>query len=231
MSAIGLVLQIAYRLRRHFWLGWPLSRWLGLLQVVAMLWLLLHWRTLSWPVVLLALVFVVYLLVLFWAGRQRYVRFVSLTDSEAVEFRGHGAEADDPPPPLSIQEMVPVRASGWFTVEGESQYYVDIEADFETVGTREHIVLGRVYPSRFLLFGQWPKPEMGWWYVFFEPHMIREMRLGHLHFGARPLLALRVIYAPDEETQQSVYLVFEETLALHRVWDDLLLDAPPAAAA
>jgi signal peptidase I len=229
LSAIGLVLQIAYRLRRHFWLGWPLSRWLGFLLVVTILWMLLRWRTLSWPVVLLALVFLAYVLVLFWAGRQRYVRFVSLTDGEVVKFEGQGAEVDDPPVPLSIQEMVPVRASGWFTVEGERQFYVDVEADFETVGTREHIVLGRVHPSRFLLFGQWPKSEMGWWYVFFEPRMIREMRLGHLHFGIRPHLALRVVYTPDEEIRQSVYLVFEETLALRRVWDDLLLDAPPAA--
>jgi hypothetical protein len=228
LSAIGLVLQIAYRLRRHFWLGWPLSRWLGLLLVLAMLWLLLRWRTLSWPVALLVFVFLAYVLVLFWAERKRYVRFVSVTGSESIEFPGQDAEVNDPPPPLRIQETVPVRASGWFTVEGASQYYVDVEADFETVGTREHIVLGRVHPSRFLLFGQWPRAEMGWWYVFFEPRMIREMRLGYLHFGARPHLALRVVYAPDEETRQSVYLVFEETMALRRVWDDLLLDTPPA---
>jgi hypothetical protein len=232
LSAIGLGFQIVYRLRRHLWLGWPLSRWLGFLLVVTILWQLIRWRSLSWQVIVLAVVYLVYVLVLAWTGRQGYVRFTVLSGTGPVADASNPLENEpSPPPPLGAQEMVPVRASGWFSVEGESQYYLDVEADFETVGTREHIVLGRVHSSRFLLFGQWPKYELGWWYIFFEPRMIQDVCLGHLHFGLRPRLALRVIYAPDAETRQTAYLTFDDTVTLRRVWDDLLLDAPEGAAA
>ncbi|MGD9316202.1 MAG: hypothetical protein PVG56_05135 [Anaerolineae bacterium] len=225
MSATGLILQFAYCLRRHFWLAWPLSRWLGLLLVAVVVWALIRWRPFPWMALIPAGFYLAYLLMLTWAQRQGYLRFEPLT-GEAGEGE-HAALQTGSPPPLGIQEMAPARASGWFTVEGKDQYYVDIEADFETVGTREHIVLGRVHPSRFLLFGQWPTYEMGWWYIFFEPGMIQDMRLGRLHFGAQPHLALRVLYAPNGETKEAAYLTFDDAVVLRRVWDDLMQDAPP----
>ena len=225
MSATGLILQFAYRLRRHFWLAWPLSRWLGLLLVAVVVWALIRWRPFPWMALIPAGLYLAYLLMLTWAQRQGYLRFELLT-GEAGEGE-HAALQTGSPPPLGVQEMAPARASGWFTVEGKDQYYVDIEADFETVGTREHIVLGRVHPSRFLLFGQWPTYEMGWWYIFFEPGMIQDMRLGRLHFGAQPHLALRVLYAPNGETKEAAYLTFDDAVVLRRVWDDLMQDAPP----
>ncbi len=221
MSATGVILQLSYRLRRHLLLGWSLARWLGFLLAVAALWALTRWWSYPWPAVALAVVLLVQALSLAWAGRQGYVRFVALTEPDSL------LGDTSSPPPLGDQELVPTRASGWFTVEGQNQYYVDIEADVETVGTREHIVLGRVRPSRFLWLGQWPQEELGWWYIFFQPSMIQEVCLGRLYFGARPQLALRVCYAPDENTRQKVYLTFNDRLALRRVWDDLLLDAPP----
>ncbi len=223
MSISGLILQLAYRLRRHFWGGWPLSRWLGLLLVAIIIWALIRWRVYPWPTAIPAALYLAYLLVLAWAGRRRYVRFQPLAGAENP-LDGPGALA-----PLGVQEMVPVRASGWFTVEGQTQYFVDVEADFETVGTREHIVLGRIHPSRFLLLGRWPSYECGWWYIFFQPSMIQNLRRGHLHFGTRPVLALRVTYAPDAETRQEVYLTFNDDQALRRVWDDLALDATRTA--
>ena len=222
LSAIGLVFQIAYRLRRHLWLGWPLSRWLGTLLIMSILWQLIRWRSLSWQVIVLAALFLIYILVLVWAGRQGYVRFADLSSTEEDNLLGNAPR----PPPLGIQEMVSTQASGWFAVEGEDRYYLDIEADYQTVSTREHMVLGRVHPSSFILFGKWPQGEFGWWYIFFEPRIIRDVCLGYLHFGLRPQLALRVIYAPDAETQQAVYLTFEDTTALRQVRDDLLLDVP-----
>ena len=219
MSSPGLILQIAYRLRRHFWGGWPLSRWFGLGFVVAILWALIRWRAFPWPATIPAALYLAYLLVLTWAGRQQYVRFHPL-EGTGTPLANPGAV-----PPLGVQEMVPVRATGWFTVEGQTQYFVDVEADIETVGTREHIVLGRIHPSRFLLLGQWPRYEHGWWYIFFQPAMIRELRLGHLHCGPRPQRALRVLYAPDEQARQAVYLVFEDGEALQRVWHDLAQDS------
>jgi hypothetical protein len=123
--------------------------------------------------------------------------------------------------------MVPVRASGQFVVQQKTQHFVDVEADFETVGTREHIVLGRVHPSRFLLLGRWPSEDLGWWYIFFEPQMIRDMMVGHLHHGPLPSLAIRIVYEPDPETQQAAYLSSGDASILHRIWNDLLIDAPP----
>ena len=152
-------------------------------------------------------------------GRQQYIRFRPL--------EGGGPPLENPGslPSLGVQEMVPVRATGWFTVEGKTQYYVDVEADIETVGTREHIVLGRIHPSRFLLLGRWPRHEHGWWYIFFQPAMIRDLRLGHLHFGPHPRQALRILYAADEQNRQAVYLSFAGDQALQRVWEDLTQDA------
>jgi hypothetical protein len=171
-----------------------------------------------WLTVLLGLLFLGHAALLTWAARQRHVHFEAAPILEVL--------AHDAGDALAKEELVPVRASGWFTVEGKDQFFMDIEADFETVGTREHIILGRVYPSRFLLLGRWPKYEQGWWYVFFQPDMIREMKVGYLHFGSRPHGAIRVVYAPDEETKQTIYLSSEDAAALRRVLDDLRLDAP-----
>ena len=225
MSTIGLVLKLTYRLRRYFWLGWSLARWWGLLLAVLVVWALIRWWPHPWLAAILGLLLLAYVAVLVWAARLRFVRFETMPNGQYLL---HGAP---PSPPLRTQELVPVRASGWFTVEGQSQYYVDIEADFETVGTREHIILGRVHPSRFLLFGVWPKQELGWWYIFVQPTMIRQIDLGHLHFGRRSQLVLRVIYAPGEDAPQAAYLTFKDTTALRRVWDNLLLDAPEAVVA
>lgn len=224
MSIIGLILQLAYRLRRHFWLGWSLARWWGLLLVVVGLWAVIRWWPYPWPAVVPGGLLLALVAILAWAGRQGYVRFENTPAAQSL------LQETPSPPPLRCQELVPIRASGWFTVEGEDQYYVDLEADFETVGTREHIVLGHVHPSRFLLFGRWPKHELCWWYIFFQPAMIQQMDVGHLHFGSRPHLALRVVHAPDGQTRQSVHFTFEDAVALRRVWDDLLLDVPASVA-
>lgn len=226
MNLIGWSLYTAYRLRRHLWLGWSLARWLGLLILAASLAAIVHGWPHPWPAIPLGLLFLAYLILLAWAGRKGYVHFSPETHPGDL-FQNRGS-----PPPVRTDQMVPVRATGWFTVEGRDQYYVDVEADFETVGTREHIVLGRIHRSRFLLLGRWPGEELGWWYIFFQPAMIRRVAVGHLLCGPHPCLALQVVYEPDQETQQTVYLAFDEATILHQVWDDLLLDAPrPVSAA
>jgi hypothetical protein len=225
LSAIGVILWLAYRLQRHKWSGWPLSRWLGLLLVVATVGSFLLWRARPWPALIPAALFLIHVLVLAWAGRQGYIHFRPISGRDPLP------EDASPAPSLGTQELVPTRASGWFTVAGQERYYVDLQADFETVETREHIVLGRVHPSRFLVVGQWPKQEFGWWYVFFQPAMIRGLHLGHLRHGFRTHQALRVTYAPDQEVQQTVYFTFDDDLALRWVWDDLAIDAPPSAIA
>lgn len=227
MSISGLLLRFAYRLRRHFWLGWSLSRWLGLLLIVLAL-VGLRW---AWPELWLAagfgLAWLVYVLLLGWAVRQKYLRFRPLADGAAW------LRQTPESPPLGKLEMIPAGASGLFNVEGQSQYYVDLDADFETTGTREHIVLARAHPSRFML-ATWPSHELGWWYLFVPPATIHSVCLGHLHHGARPRLGLRLVYAhkkEKEERLESVYLTFADAVALRRVWEDLVLDAPASAIA
>lgn len=216
MSLTGWILITAYRLRRHLWLSWSLARWLGLLLLAAAVAALISAWPQPWPAIPPSLVLLTYLGLMVWAARRGYVHF----EPDAQILPG------PQPEPLRKEEMVPARVSGWFGVEGRTQYYVGLEADVETVGTREHIVLGRVHPSRFLLVGRWPAEDMGWWYIFLQPQMIRALDVGHLYSGPRPQMALRLVYAPDEETQQTIYLAFDGAAPLRRVWDDLLLDAP-----
>lgn len=219
MNMKGVILQFAYRLNRHMWLAWSLSRWIGLLLVVAAVAALIHWWPRPWPAAVVGGLFLGYLVVLGWAARRRYIYFEATPHSETL------VQSADSAPALSTEEWVPVRASGLFTVEGKERYYVDLEADFETVGTREHIVLARVHPSRFLLLGEWPSLDLGWWYMFFQPAAIRDIEMGHLHFGAQPRPALRLSYSPDGEKQEMIYLASEDVVKLRRIWNDLLQDA------
>ena len=90
---------------------------------------------------------------------------------------------------------------------------------------RTRLVLAQVYPSRFLLLGEWPSLDLGWWYMFFQPATIREIDMGYLHFGAQPRPALRLSYSPDGEKLETIYLASEDVVKLRRIWDDLLQDA------
>jgi hypothetical protein len=224
LSTTGIILQIAYRLSRHFWLGWSLARWFGLLILGLGVWALIRWWPNSWPAISAGMVFLLYASILTWARHTGYIRYARLFDEEQQLTEGYV------PPSLRKEELVPARVSGWFTVEGQNQYFVDVEADFETVGTREHIVLGRVHPSRFLLLGRWLKEELGWWYVFVQPSMIRQMDIGELTAGPQPQRVLRIVYVPDTDTEQTVYLRADDE-ALRRIWQDLLEDAQPEARA
>jgi hypothetical protein len=176
LSTIGAVLKFVYRLRRHRWLGWSLARWLGLLLLVGAVAALIQ----EWPqprlAGLLAVGLLAYVLLLGWAARKEFLHFIPDADA------GGEPRSRNTASPLGRGQKVPLRASGFFAVEGNEQRFVDLGADFETTGTREHMVLARVHPSRFLLFCTWPKSELGWWYVFFQPDMIRQVTRGRLYF-------------------------------------------------
>lgn len=218
MSWRGVVFKIAYRLRRHFWGGWSVGRWLGALLFLAVAGVLIGSRTAKWPLAAaLGALFLAYAGALLWARRQRYIAF----EPQALP--------DDLPPAagLDMASLIPIRASGWFAVEGKRQYYVDLDADYQTVPSREHMILARVYPSRFLLLGRWPEREIGWWYIFFRPAMVRQVQLGRLHFGARPHLAIRLTCDQDAKAPETIYMTFDNLTTLEQVWADLAVDAPP----
>jgi hypothetical protein len=216
---IGLILRLAYRLRRHLLFGWSMARWGVVLLLFVGIVTLFYWWSSPWPAVAVGGALLAYVLVLAWATRKGFLHFRPLPDEE-VRIR-----ALPPQRSLLPEELVPARASGHFVVEDLAQYLIDLGADFETVETREHVVLARKHATRFLWLARWPGYEVGWWYTFFQPDMIREMAVGNLYVGYHPKLALRVVYAPDEETEQVVYLAFADGRSLRRVWDDLLLDA------
>ena len=222
MSLTGLVLQFAYRLQRHVRFGQPLARWLGLGLLFLAGWSVVRWWPFGWQVALWVGLFLGYALVLAWAARCGYVQFRPGPEPDR-------SGALEPVRPLRPEELVPARASGWFTVEGQDQYFVDVEAGVETVETREHIVMGQIRPTRFLLLGRWPKRNTGWWYMFFRPAAIREVRAGRMTFGARSRQALRIVHTPDADTVQTIYLAFDDPVALRRVWEDLVIDAEGSA--
>jgi hypothetical protein len=219
LSFIGIVLHAAYRLRRHLWAAWPLSRWLGLLALVAAVGVLPRWQV----SVALVAVWLLYVVLLWWAGRRRFTHFQAVPPSQL--FRGDA----NPALPVRVEEMVPIQASGLFTVEGKAQTYIELDARIQTVETREHIVLAEVHPSRFLFLGRWPEFELGWWYIFIRPTDIQTVEAGNLHVGLYPRPAIRVVYALDEETQETAYLSAADVRSLRRIWDDLVRDAPSGA--
>ena len=53
------------------------------------------------------------------------------------------------------------------------------------------------------------------------------MDLGHLFFGPEPQQVLRLTYAEDAKTEQTIYLAFDTDTALRQVWADIIQDAPP----
>ncbi len=224
MSLTGLVYQFAYRLQRHTCFGWSLARWLGLLLFAVAGWALFRWWPIAWQSALLIALFLGYLLILARAARAGYVHF-------SPGRRPDGSGEQEELPPLRPEEPVPVRASGWFTVMDQERYFVDVEAAVETVTTREHIVMGRIRPTRFMLLGRWPASDAGWWYIFFQPATIQEIHFGRLTSGTRTRPALRILYAPDADSHRVIYFAFDDPTALRRVWDDLLLDAPAGALA
>jgi hypothetical protein len=220
LSIKGTILRSTYQLRRHLWVEWPLSRWLGMLFLAGIAGSLLVAWLRPWATVLIGLLYLVYVLILSWSSRREYIHYRSLPSVDAL---GQDAPSE---PPLRPEELIPVRASGWFSVEGKDRYYMDLEANFETVALREHILLGRVRPSEFLLVGRWPVDELGWWYIFFQPAMINEVDVGYLYFGAEPQQVLKLVYSVDAKASQTIYLAFQTDMALRRVWTDILQDAP-----
>jgi hypothetical protein len=136
LSWRGIILQLAYRLRRHFLGGWSMGGWLGVLLHPAVASVLIGSRSADWPLAAaLGALFLVYGGILVWARRHRTIYFApgEVLPDDPLSAAG-----------LEMAEMIPIRASGWFTVEGKRQYYVDLDADYQTVPSREHTILARV---------------------------------------------------------------------------------------
>jgi hypothetical protein len=232
----GLLYQFVYSLERHRLFNVRLRHWLvfSCFILPAAVWSKL-WKTNLVTAVLITLAALSLLVAIWWAGRQRYVRFVE---------HGHNPGATPGPgevginreagPGLSAVQLpamgkVRVRATGFFEVSGMRRYLVDTPAEYTTFETREHCVMARVPLSRFLLLATSSPVEVGWWYTFFQPNGIRAMQRGWLYFGLRPRPAVRLqIALPDNSREETLHLSFDDEDVRRMVLADLRLDAKVA---
>jgi len=214
MSIVGLALKLSYLMSRYRLGFLPLSYLpaaLALASVVAA-----RAGLLGVGHALLAVALCIILTsILLLARRQGYIVFRQREEGATPDFT-----------PLVPDEKVLLRATGHFEVSGMRRYFVEIIAAFSTLETREHVVMGWIPPSRFLLLASWPKAEVGMWYIFFKPEAIREIAVGEVHFGLRARPAIRINYRRDKGGEGTLYLSFDDPLQRQRVLEDLRRDAP-----
>ena len=213
MSLIGVVLKLSYQLTRHR-LG-PLR-----LNLAPLLFALaggLIWRV-GWlareQAALIIVLCLALVLVSLLAKRQGF-----------MVFRKSGRALSPSPdrPELAPDKKVAVRATGLFEVRDRQRYFVEATADLATMETREHIVMAKMLDSRFLVGS--PRADVGWWYIFFGPHMIREIEVGEVRFGLRARLAIKLGYKAEEGKVGPVYLSFDDPIHTQQVLEDLRRDA------
>ena len=152
------------------------------------------------------------------ARRRYYIHFTSETPEPP----------EDPPPPLWPQDKLLHHASGHFEVEGKEADWTRIIAYYRTFETREHAIMARLTPVRFLRIGEFPPQQLGMWYRFITPENLLDATPGRIYFGGRVEPGLRLRYRRFDEKGKA----HEDTLFLHfdseedraRVLADLLLD-------
>ena len=211
MSIVGFILKVSYQLNRHR-LG-PLR--LNLVPLVLALACGLLWRVgglMGEQAALIIVLCLALVSVTLLARRQGF-----------IVFRRREFFLSPNPPELVPDEKVAIRATGLFEVRGERRYFVEVTADFATMETREHIVMARMLDSRFLVGA--PRGDVGWWYIFFKPLMIRGIEVGEVHFGLRTRPAIKLRYRTAEGKVEPVYLSFDDPLQMQRVLEDLRRDA------
>lgn len=218
LAFLGLILKTSYRLGRLWLLGQPLNRWLfflSLLGILAVAVDLVESGPIADAMVILACLGL--MLALLWAGRTRYLLFRKAENPSLMT----GV------PQLAPEEKVPVRASGHFEVSSMRRYFVEAQAYFETVETREHIIIAWIPPRSFLGLAASPRQEVGLWYVFFMPATIQKIEVGKVYFGLRPRSALKVVYRSELGSRETVHLSFDHPEQRQAVLADLRRDAPP----
>jgi len=231
VSLWGGLLKLGYRLQRHrigpLALGyWPLLTGLLLAGIPCLLNLN---RVPTWPYALaLSVVGVALVSITLSARPAGYIRF---EQDESL-----AAHLHPDVPPIEPDEKVSVRATGILEVRTERHYFVEAEANFATMETREHIVMARIPLSRMWLVARSSKDDAGWWYAFVNPAHIRSIQTGRLHHGLRPRPALKIEYqrrrliegkkkTKEIISDETIYLSVANPLTLHRLLENLVRDA------
>ncbi len=226
-------MRVAYGLRTHRLGGWSLERWgvilaLGVVALLVLRWLFRGRPPTPWWHWLGAVVLAAGACVLValgqWAAARGYVMFMPAS----APLASPPAQALDP------RDKVAVRATGRFEVETRAHYYAHLPAYWRSFASREHAVMAKVDPSRFLLIGRSSEEERGLWYIFIRPEAVRAVSAGRLAFGSDEKPALRVDYSrseavangkkPARTVSETAYLAFEDVAARALVWGDLLAD-------
>lgn len=215
----GLIYRFVYNLERHRLFEVRLRRWLILLCLIApaALWFG-AWGATRFVAGLVTAGAASVLVAIWQAGRQHYVRF-------APDFSSPPETAAPPVSSWPAMSKVPVRASGFFEVSSMRRYLVEAQADYMTFETREHCVMARIPFSRFLLLDASGRGEVGWWYIFFQPAMLRAVTGGRLYFGLRPRPALQLQIASIRDRVEILHLSFEDETTRSLILADLLHDA------
>ncbi|HEY51990.1 MAG TPA: hypothetical protein G4N94_00860 [Caldilineae bacterium] len=220
ISLSGRYFRLLHNLHNHIWGDLPLSVWL--LFLLAVLAILFYFGVLPGDVALAALMIALILLLLmsnWWAKRRFYVLFVALEP----------AAKPTSPAALKPQDKVLVRATGEFSVGGKTKRFTDLLAYYRTFETREHAIMARKTPSRFLMLGRSRPEHLGMWYIFIMPEHLRAVTPGRLYFGAVPNPALRLDYVrftnKGKARSAVAYLSFETEKSMQQVLADLLLSS------
>lgn len=217
-TLLGVCLYVLHGLGRHRLIGATLHRWLLLALFVAALLAWIGWLPggLALSIALLALAAAL-IASQAWAQRQLYVYFSP--DSTAAPL----------PLPLPPADKIPTFASGLFAVDERTADFTNLAAFYRTYPTREHAILARKTPSRFLGLGQGDPRLLGMWYIFITPTALTSVKGGTVVFGRDRRPGLRLDYVrrnkKDQPVQQRAYLSFEAAAERDRVWADLLAES------
>jgi hypothetical protein len=232
----GLVYQLSYSLERHRFFNIRLRQWLILLCLIlpTTMWLR-SWGTSRLAAILVSLTALGVLVAMLWAERRRFIRFEQ--DSQVLADLVEKAQGNQPiadqqagNSPLPAMKKIRVYTTGFFEVSGMRRYLVETPAYYVTFETREHCVMTQVPRTRFLLLGKSLEDEVGWWYIFFQPNMIRSLEWGCLYFGARPRSALRLEIAQSNASKNNpkaeiLHMSFDDEQTHRLVLADLRYDA------
>ncbi len=229
---VALLLYLYYKLEFHYVMQVSLKNWLWLVVVLPPV--LVFLRYLSWPIaILVSLLGVLSLVGTAWARRRRYLVFEPAQMGEGDPALSPSPAATRPAwrPAWRPDDQVKCWACGSFAVEGKQRPIVNEVAQVSFVRTREYIVMAHVGRTRFLLLTASSRGEVGWWYVFFTPDLVREVQPGYLSCGLKTRPGLKLGYESKDEPGrvEVVYLAFEDARAVQRMVDNLRRDVAASA--
>ena len=211
--------QTLYLFNRHYLFGWTLTRWLvvgflfcPLLAFLGALSARSPW-VLAGPIILLVL------------GGLGIIFLWKVKQAGFLHFEPEESQPQIDPLALPFPERVEVRASGIFKVNNAARYFVEQPAHYQTFHTRERVIMLNVPQTRYLLLTFSAEADVGWWYTFFTPKIIRKLEVGQLHFGREVRPALRLSYLPEEaDSDETLYLSFKTEPERRAVLSDLYAD-------